>query len=279
MSIFDKLNKINVNDYTEKKNGLTYLTWSRAWGEVKKLYPNATYEIKRFDDGQPYYYDEKTGYMVFTSVTIEELTHEMWLPVMDSANKAMKDKPYTYDTRYKKGLTVEAATMFDINKTIMRCLAKNLAMFGLGLYIYAGEDLPETDDTQEQPKQQDGQINEKQIQKIQSILTVFPKENKDTSLNILLNEFGAKELSALQQDKYVLFINRLTDTANGVVNSRLSNLVKQFMNKSGKTESEVRELLKAGLGKGIDEVTIAEFHKYAHDALQMIKDYGGNTDE
>jgi len=245
MSIFDKLNKINVNDYTEKKNGLTYLTWSRAWGEVKKLYPNATYEIKRFDDGQPYYYDEKTGYMVFTSVTIEELTHEMWLPVMDSANKAMKDKPYTYDTRYKKGLTVEAATMFDINKTIMRCLAKNLAMFGLGLYIYAGEDLPETNDTQEQPKQQGGQINEKQIQKIQ----------------------------------YVLFINRLTDTANGVVNSRLSNLVKQFMNKSGKTESEVRELLKAGLGKGIDEVTIAEFHKYAHDALQMIKDYGGNTDE
>ena len=117
------------------------------------------------------------------------------------------------------------------------------------------------------------------MQKIQSILTVFPKENKDTSLNILLNEFGVKELSALQQDKYVLFINRLTDTANGVVKSRLSNLVKQFMNKSSKTESEVRELLKAGLGKGIDEVTIAEFGKYAHNAAQMIKDYGGNADE
>ena len=161
----------------------------------------------------------------------------------------------------------------------MRCLAKNLAMFGLGLYIYAGEDLPETNDTQEQPKQQGGQINEKQMQKIQSILTVFPKENKDTSLNILLNEFGVKELSALQQDKYVLFINRLTDTANGVVKSRLSNLVKQFMNKSGKTESEVRELLKAGLGKDVDEVTIAEFDKYAHNAVQMIKDYDGNADE
>lgn len=133
--------------------------------------------------------------------------------------------------------------------------------------------------SQEQPKQQGGQINEKQMQKIQSILTVFPKENKDTSLNILLNEFGVKELSALQQDKYVLFINRLTDTANGVVKSRLSNLVKQFMNKSSKTESEVRELLKAGLGKGIDEVTIAEFGKYAHNAAQMIKDYGGNVDE
>ena len=93
----------------------------------------------------PYVYDENTGYMVFTTVTIEELTHEMWLPVMDGANKAMKNKPYTYDTRYKKGVVVEAATMFDINKTIMRCLAKNLAMFGLGLYIYAGEDLPESE--------------------------------------------------------------------------------------------------------------------------------------
>ena len=62
---------------------------------------------------------------------------------MDSSNKAMKNKPYTYDTRYKKGIVVEPATMFDINKTIMRCLVKNLTMFGLGLYIYAGEDLPE----------------------------------------------------------------------------------------------------------------------------------------
>lgn len=91
----------------------------------------------------PYVYDENTGYMVFTNVTINNLTHTMWLPVMDSANKAMKSERYTYDTKYKKGIPVEAATMFDVNKTIMRCLVKNLAMFGLGLYIYAGEDLPE----------------------------------------------------------------------------------------------------------------------------------------
>ena len=80
--------------------------------------------------------------MVFTKVTIEDITHEMWLPVMDGANKAMKSKPYTYKTKYGEK-SVEAATMFDINKTIMRCLTKNLAMFGLGIYIYAGEDLPE----------------------------------------------------------------------------------------------------------------------------------------
>ena len=80
--------------------------------------------------------------MVFTDVTIEGQTHEMWLCVMDGANKAMKAQPYTYKVRNGEK-TVDAATMFDINKTIMRCLVKNLAMFGLGLYIYAGEDLPE----------------------------------------------------------------------------------------------------------------------------------------
>lgn len=154
---FEKLYKIDCSDKTEKKsNGsveLTYLSWCYAWAETKKLYPNAKYEIMKFGEQQlPYVYDEKTGYMVFTKVEIEGITHEMWLPVMDSANKAMKDKPYTYKVKKYNYKTqsyelveknVEAATMFDINKTIMRCLTKNLAMFGLGLYIYAGEDLPE----------------------------------------------------------------------------------------------------------------------------------------
>lgn len=143
---FETLNAINVNDKTEKKsNGsteLTYLSWAWAWQELKNKYPDATYEIEKFDNNLPYIYDEETGYMVFTKVTIEGITHEMWLPVMDGANKAMKSKPYTYKTKYGDK-SVEAATMFDINKTIMRCLTKNLAMFGLGLYIYAGEDLPE----------------------------------------------------------------------------------------------------------------------------------------
>ena len=94
---------------------------------------------------------EEMRYMVYTSVTIEGITHEMWLPVMDGNNKAMKAQPYTYTTRYGEK-TVEAATMFDINKTIMRCLVKNLAMFGLGLYIYAGEDLPITEDNQKTVK-------------------------------------------------------------------------------------------------------------------------------
>ena len=144
-SVFATLNTINVNERTETKdNGqtkLTYLSWVWAWAEVKKRYPGANYEIRHWD-GKPYLSDDRLGFMVETSVTIEGETMSMWLPVMDSRNKAMRYVPYTYKTRVGEK-TVEAATMYDINTTIMRCLVKNLAMFGLGLYIYAGEDLPE----------------------------------------------------------------------------------------------------------------------------------------
>jgi hypothetical protein len=142
-SVFESLNAINVNDKVEKKKDLTYLSWAWAWAEVKKVYPSASYNVI-FDPTtqRPYFYDENLGYMVMTSVTIDGQTLEMWLPVMDGANQAMKKDSYEYSTRYGVK-TVDAATMFDVNKTLMRCLVKNLAMFGLGLYIYAGEDLPE----------------------------------------------------------------------------------------------------------------------------------------
>ena len=124
--LFTKLNGLNVNEKTEKKGGLTYLSWAWAWAEFKKVYPNATYEIERFENNLPYVKADGVGYMCFTKVTAGDLTYEMWLPVMDYKNNAILEP-----------------NMFDINKTIMRCLTKNLAMFGLGLYIYAGEDLPE----------------------------------------------------------------------------------------------------------------------------------------
>ena len=144
---FEKLSAINVNDKVEKKSNLTYLSWAWAWAEVKKACPDATYSvIEDPNTNKPYFYDENLGYMVMTEVTIEGETLEMWLPVMDGANKAMTATSYTYQTRYGEK-TVDAATMFDINKTLMRCLTKNLAMFGLGLYIYAGEDLPEGETT------------------------------------------------------------------------------------------------------------------------------------
>ena len=146
---FNTLYALNVNDRTEKKNGLTYLTWAIAWAEFKKQYPSATYRIvKDANSNLPYFVDERLGIIVYTEVTVDGLSYEMWLPVMDGANKAMRLEPYTYQVwdKYKNNYVekkVDAADMFNINKTIMRCLVKNLAMFGLGLYIYAGEDLPE----------------------------------------------------------------------------------------------------------------------------------------
>lgn len=141
-SVFEKLSQINLNEHVEKRKDLTYISWVYAWAEAKKVYPDITYKIIRYGENQlPYVYDENTGYMVSTEITVNKLTHSMWLPVLDSSNKAMKNKPYKYNSKYGFK-TVEPASMFDINKAIMRCLVKNLAMFGLGLYIYAGEDLP-----------------------------------------------------------------------------------------------------------------------------------------
>ena len=137
---FEKLSAINVNAKVDKKSNLTYLSWAWAWSETKKACPDATYKIKETE------YDDALGFMCHTEVTIDGETLEMWLPVLDGANKSMKKTSYKYTTKYGEK-SVEAATSFDVNKTLMRCLVKNLAMFGTGIYIYAGEDLPDTDNT------------------------------------------------------------------------------------------------------------------------------------
>lgn len=137
--------RLDVSDKTEKKKTgsteLTYLSWAWAWAEFIKVFPEATYNIITNENGLPYFASDE-GVMCYTEITAGEVTRRMWLPVMDGANNAMKPKEYTYDTKYKQGILVKAFDMFDVNKTIMRCLVKNLAMFGLGLNIYAGEDLP-----------------------------------------------------------------------------------------------------------------------------------------
>ena len=208
-NIFETLSKINVNDKTENKNGLTYLSWAWAWQEFKKIYPEATYTIKRNEQGMPYIYDENLGYMVFTEVKVGELIHEMWLPVMDSANKAMKNKPYKYqDREYKYGKatgnmiekTVEAATMFDINKTIMRCLTKNLAMFGLGLYIYAGEDLPEE-------SVEDKKISKTQEEALYKIVKDNELENDDVIS--VLEKYNYKKFADIKVTDLIKIQNEL----------------------------------------------------------------------
>ena len=148
-AMFDALYSLDLSDKLEKRENdkLSYLSWANAWAEFKRAYPNATYRIiKDANTNLPYFNNPNTGLVVYTEVTADNQTYEMWLPVMDAKNKAMKEQPYTYQVydSYKKTYvekTVQAATMFDVNKAIMRCLVKNLAMFGLGLYVYAGEDL------------------------------------------------------------------------------------------------------------------------------------------
>ena len=127
---FEKLNAINVNDKTEQKNGLTYLSWAWAWAEIKKVDPEATYTIYENADGCFYHTDGKTAW-VKTGVTVGGIEHIEYLPVMDFRNKS---------------ISVDNITSFDVNKTIQRSLTKACARHGLGLYIYAGEDLPEMSD-------------------------------------------------------------------------------------------------------------------------------------
>lgn len=130
MSIFEQLNKINVNGHTEKKNGLTYLSWAWAWAEVKKLYPEAKYTIyeRETEFGPVNYFTDGRTCWVKTGVTIEGLEHIEELPVMDFKNRS---------------IAYGDVTSMDINKAIQRSLTKACARHGLGLYIYAGEDLPE----------------------------------------------------------------------------------------------------------------------------------------
>lgn len=128
-STFEKLNAINVNDKTESKNGLTYLSWAWAWAEIKKVDPKATYTIYENNVGWNYHSDGKTAW-VKTGVTVDGIEHIEYLPVMDYKNKS---------------ITINNITSFDVNKAIQRSLTKACARHGLGLYIYAGEDLPEAE--------------------------------------------------------------------------------------------------------------------------------------
>lgn len=133
LNYFQKLNNINVNEHTEKKNELTYLSWAWAWAKVKTLFPDSTYTI--YENTLPngyvvnYFTDGKTAW-VKTGVTINGIEHIEELPVMDYRNKS---------------IFLDNLTSFDVNKAIQRSLTKACARHGLGLYIYAGEDLPENE--------------------------------------------------------------------------------------------------------------------------------------
>lgn len=131
-NVFETLNSLDLSEKSKEKNNLSYLPWAEAWAEVKKIYPDAQAVVHpqvmdEFGNKRPWHDDGKTGW-VEVSVTINDLTYTETLAIMDHRNQA---------------IPVEKITSVDANKSIKRCLVKALALHGLGLYIYRGEDLPE----------------------------------------------------------------------------------------------------------------------------------------
>ena len=126
--------KINVNDHTERKGNLTYLSWAWAWAEVLKIDPTARYTVHEWAE-MPVCYLRNGTAMVKVSVEIKDDIKTCLLPVMDNRNRSIADPD-----------------SFAVNTAIMRCLTKCIALFGLGLYIFGGEDLPEGEKPEPDPE-------------------------------------------------------------------------------------------------------------------------------
>jgi hypothetical protein len=203
MNYFEKLNNINVNDKTEDRSGLTYLAWAWAWGELKKQYPLSYYTIYENAEGLFYHTDGKTCW-VKTGVTVVDgewkLEHIEYLPVMDYRNKS---------------IPLDSVTSFDVNKAIQRSLTKAVARHGLGLYIYAGEDLPEAEKAEEAPVKR--QIKPAVTVKRTSSETIIQR-NKE--LKALLSDYnktiddykaiaGERTVASLTEDEYTNLLAEL----------------------------------------------------------------------
>lgn len=168
-NVFAVLNAINVNDKKEKKNGLTYLSWPWAWGEAKKVYPDASYKVYENANGWFYHTDGKTCW-VKTGVTINGQEHIEYLPVMDNRNQS---------------IPLENVTSVAVNKSIQRSLTKALARHGLGLYIYAGEDIPEAEKESEKVEKEKEQKSKPAAKEAPKPVTnEASKEERDRQDNI-----------------------------------------------------------------------------------------------
>ena len=141
---FQQLNQIDVNDHTEKKGRFTYLSWPFAWAEIKKVDPSANYVVYSSDNGKPYFECGSAGAFVKVGVTVNGVEHIENFPVLNHKNVA---------------IPCEKLTVFDVNTSIKRGMVKAIAMHGLGLYIYAGEDLPIDSSTPKKKKVNPVKIN------------------------------------------------------------------------------------------------------------------------
>lgn len=176
-TLFNQLNQKDVNDHVEKKNGLTYLAWSYAHQELKKI--DSNYSIKTHEFVHPDvqldnyfvpYLATPEGYFVQVSVTVKGQTETEWLPVLDFRNKSLA-----------KG----SATTFDINKAQKRCFVKAAALHGLGLYIYNGEEVPSANDND---------ITELE-ERINQFVTLSQEKGRDATLDKTMRWLGIQNIN------------------------------------------------------------------------------------
>lgn len=196
---FTELNSINVQDKIEKKGSLSYLSWAYAWAEVKKLHPDAAYTIYENTEGWNYHTDGRTCW-VKTGVTVNGIEHIEYLPVMDYKNNS---------------IPLEKVTSFDVNKAIQRSLTKAVARHGLGLYIYAGEDLPEAEKDESSTGSAKKEMPRWQLAVMSAVESNF-KNKKDAvePLKEILNRHGYKKVQEVPENKASAVIEDIYNYGN-----------------------------------------------------------------
>ncbi len=189
---FEKLSKTNVSHHLERKGQFSYLSWPYAVEQLRLADPAATWEVKRFS-GAPFLKTE-CGYFVEVAVTVQGITLSQVHPVLDAKNRP-----------------IEMPNSFDINTSIQRCLVKAIALHGLGLYVYAGEDLPATDttvtaspDKPQPPAPAAGTLSVEQIAKVKGLLV-----ETGTSVQRLLAFFRVESLEKIPSTEYDRVIQTL----------------------------------------------------------------------
>ena len=180
--LFEKLNAINVSEYVEKKGNLSYLSWAWAWTTINKNAENVKQKVYEDSNGNNYHNDNKTAWV---KVGIEAIEHIEYLPIMDFKNKS---------------IPLSALTSMDVNKAIQRAGTKAIARHGLGLYIYAGEDLPEAEPIK--------LINQEQVLEIVKLIA-----KAETTLEPLMKNlnWGITKLEEIQEVSFQFVVDTLNN--------------------------------------------------------------------
>ena len=230
-TVWDELSQVDCSEHTEKKGNLTYLSWAWDWGILMEHYPNASYKFESFFVDQEgtvldtmFYPDGSAS--VHVTVSIGDLTRSMWLPVMDYKNNAI-DNPNSRQ----------------ISDAKMRCLVKCIAMFGLGHYVYAGEDLPPPSDDEKEPEQaeEETKVTEEELpvnyEKFSESLieTATKMEETVSGLESLWksNKDTIKELKAKDEELYQKLVRSFAERR-----SQMENATEEVATEKGDKEDD-----------------------------------------